>query len=104
MKRYREETLRHHMVRIAGMTGERWLPLAIRLEMSRAYRSFGAQFSRMVWGPAPPPRVVLVSVPRRLRPRFGRYVKDSPGKGRKRKDRRKHNRRWMPEQDEECEC
>lgn len=94
---------RKAMVRLAGIAGpRRQLMTLIAYELDRSYMAFGRALSNRLWGFAPKRPTRKVSVPRSLRHRFGRYVEEPRRGGRKRKNRRKHNRRWMPES--ECEC
>ncbi len=74
------------------------------IESERARAAFGDALSSRLWGPPPKRPRRKVSVPCSLRRMFGRHVEVVRMGGRKRKDRRKHNRRWMPEQDTECDC
>lgn len=92
------------LVRIAGHAGNRGrLKLLLQYEMDSMYHGFSRQLSARMWGPVEH-NERQVSVPRRLRPMLGRYIDQiDHGGGRKRKDRRKHNRRWMPERDD-CDC
>lgn len=95
---------RKEMVRLAGIAGpRRQLLLYLRGSMDRAYEAFARQLGAYWWGPAPELPKRKVSVPRSLRRNLGRYVEVIHRGGRKRKDRRRHNRRWMPERDCECE-
>jgi hypothetical protein len=95
---------RKTLVKLAGCAGSKGrLVLLLRYEMDRSFNAFGRALSARWWGPTPPPPSRKVSVPRSLRWRLGRYIEEIKVTGRRKKDRRKHNRRWMPEQDCECE-
>lgn len=94
---------RKTLVRLAGHVGGRGrIILMLRYEMDCAYGAFGRSMGAYLWGGISLAPMRKVSVPRSLRHRLGRYVEELRTGGRRRKDRRKHNRRWMPEQD--CDC
>lgn len=90
--------LRKLLVRAAGASsGVRILHVALAIEAERMRLAFRENMSCCVWGPAPPLPRERVSVPRRLRRFFGRYVVVTKGTGRRRKRLPKHNRHAPPE-------
>ncbi len=94
-------TLRQELVRAAGRHRRpAWIACAIAIETATAAAKFADQLSNYTWGPPNKLPRELVRVPRSLRRIFGASVSVLKRSGRRRKDRRKHNRRWMPNQDD----
>jgi hypothetical protein len=70
--------LRKALVRAAGMARGGAFLAAKCVEMEEQWIDMDRQWRINTWGDLPPARFRLVSVPRSLRRRFGRYVRTLP--------------------------